>query len=374
MRFIERPFCERCGRPYEGEITGTFECPNCRDRELHFRQARSAVVACDTMLEVIHRYKYSRALWFEPFLAELLIGAAKPELAKEQWDFVVPVPLYPAKQREREFNQAERLAKRLSAATQIPVNKRLLRRVRPTCTQTVLSRAEREENVRNAFAMRARAATERRAHRARGRRAHDGRHNQRLCQGAARRQGRRSLRLDSGARNLNTRARQAYNAPCHDDEPRGSAGRRSVLSPQRSTLVAMATTTFTKKTLGLDTAEPAVTPPPPNHHTTFVKKPKMTGAKSKKRDIPEGLWTKCPKCSTMVFDKELDENLKVCSHCQHHFPIGARERIHSMVETCTFEEMDADMTQRGYPQLHRRRLLQIEAGEEHGRRPGSKTR
>jgi acetyl-CoA carboxylase carboxyl transferase subunit beta len=106
----------------------------------------------------------------------------------------------------------------------------------------------------------------------------------------------------------------------------------------------MATTTFSKKSLGLDTAEPAVTPPPANHHTTFVKKPKMSGAKSKKRDIPEGLWTKCPKCGTMVFDKELDENLKVCGRCQHHFPIGARERIHSMVETCTFEEMDADMT------------------------------
>ena len=46
----------------------------------------------------------------------------------------------------------------------------------------------------------------------------------------------------------------------------------------------------------------------------------------------------------MIFDKELDENLKVCPKCQHHFPIGSRERIHSLVETCTFEEMDADMT------------------------------
>jgi acetyl-CoA carboxylase carboxyl transferase subunit beta len=45
----------------------------------------------------------------------------------------------------------------------------------------------------------------------------------------------------------------------------------------------------------------------------------------------------------MVFDKELDENLKVCTRCQYHFPIGARERIHSLVETCTFEEMDSDM-------------------------------
>jgi acetyl-CoA carboxylase carboxyl transferase subunit beta len=45
----------------------------------------------------------------------------------------------------------------------------------------------------------------------------------------------------------------------------------------------------------------------------------------------------------MIFDKELDENLKVCPKCQHHFPIGSRERIHSLVETCTFEEMDATM-------------------------------
>jgi acetyl-CoA carboxylase carboxyl transferase subunit beta len=45
----------------------------------------------------------------------------------------------------------------------------------------------------------------------------------------------------------------------------------------------------------------------------------------------------------MIFDKELDENLKVCTKCSHHFSIGARERIHSLVETCTFEEMDANM-------------------------------
>ena len=122
-------------------------------------------------------------------------------------------------------------------------------------------------------------------------------------------------------------------------------------------------TSFTRKTLGLDSGEPAVTPPPVSStSTSFVKKPKL-GAKSKKREIPEGLWTKCPKCSTMVFDKELDENLKVCTQCNYHFPIGSRERIHSLVETCTFEEMDAADVQRGYPCLHRRRVLHVEAGE-----------
>lgn len=107
----------------------------------------------------------------------------------------------------------------------------------------------------------------------------------------------------------------------------------------------MATSSFNKKTLGLDTVEPAVTPPPPSSagETAFTKKPKLGATKSRKREIPEGLWTKCPKCANMVFDKELDENLKVCSHCGHHFPIVARERIHSLVETCSFEEMDSDM-------------------------------
>ncbi len=107
----------------------------------------------------------------------------------------------------------------------------------------------------------------------------------------------------------------------------------------------MATTTFTKKSLGLEAGEPALTPPPAKGaQTNFAKKPKLGSGKSKKRDIPEGLWTKCPKCEAMVFDKELDENLKVCPKCEYHFPVGARERIHSLVETCTFEEMDAEMT------------------------------
>jgi ComF family protein len=154
VRFIREPFCERCGRPYEGDITTRFECANCLEMEWHFRSARSAVAARDPVLEVIHRYKYQRALWFEPFLAELLIQAARPALRGQNRDVIVPVPLHPAKQRQREFNQAERLARRLGAATQIPVNKRLLQRVIPTRTQTQLSRPERLANVRNAFAMR----------------------------------------------------------------------------------------------------------------------------------------------------------------------------------------------------------------------------
>jgi acetyl-CoA carboxylase carboxyl transferase subunit beta len=108
----------------------------------------------------------------------------------------------------------------------------------------------------------------------------------------------------------------------------------------------MATSTFSKKILGLETIgksgpDAKATPPVP---PPFPKKPKIAAGKSKKKEIPEGLWTKCPKCSVMLYDKELDENLKTCLHCNHHFPFGARERINSLVDTCSFQEMDAQMT------------------------------
>ncbi len=152
VRFIRPPFCERCGLPYPGDLTAPFECTNCREMELHFSSARSAVVARGIVLETIHRYKYQRALWFEPFLADLLVREAKAVLREQPWDFIVPVPLHSLKHREREFNQAERLASHLSLATGIPLNKKLLRRITPTATQTLLTRTQRATNMRGAFA------------------------------------------------------------------------------------------------------------------------------------------------------------------------------------------------------------------------------
>jgi ComF family protein len=154
VKFIEPPCCERCGLPYEGNITAPFECSNCKEMDLHFAHARSAVAARGLALELIHCYKYQRALWLEPFLAGLLVQKAAPALLEEGWDVIMPVPLHPLKQAEREFNQAERLARRLGAATRLPVCTRTLRRVEATRTQTQLSRQERAANVRRAFALR----------------------------------------------------------------------------------------------------------------------------------------------------------------------------------------------------------------------------
>ncbi len=155
VRWIEAPYCRRCGLPYDGAITQPFECSNCREIQLHFEYARAATVAQGPVLEAIHRYKYHRALWFEGFLAGLLNRAACPYLRKSAWDMIVPVPLHPLKQREREFNQAERLAKALGRAVRLPVRLDILYRARHTGTQTRLSRVQRERNMSGAFAVRA---------------------------------------------------------------------------------------------------------------------------------------------------------------------------------------------------------------------------
>lgn len=154
VRGIEAPFCERCGLPFEGEITGAFECTNCREMELHFASARSAVIARGPVLEVIHHYKYDRHMWFEDFLVELLVQGARDWFRNHPTDALLPVPLFSVRQRERGFNQAERLARRLSEAVEVPVRTDLLRRVLPTPSQTRLSRTERADNMRHAFALR----------------------------------------------------------------------------------------------------------------------------------------------------------------------------------------------------------------------------
>jgi len=153
MRPIKRPFCERCNLPFEGEITGEFQCSNCADKDYHFDRAVCACRLTGVARECVHQFKYQRALWLGPELAALMIAAARERIEWEKVDMVVPVPLFPSRQREREFNQAEWLARRLVRALPAPLCKGNLRRIRDTNNQALLNAAERIENVDGAFAV-----------------------------------------------------------------------------------------------------------------------------------------------------------------------------------------------------------------------------
>lgn len=152
VRWIRDGFCARCGLPYEGEMPAPFACENCHGLDLGFEFARAAVVASPFILGLVHRYKYHDGRWLEPRLLSWLVEMAAPQLRATDWDWLMPVPLHPTRQRERGFNQAEQLACGLAAVTGIPVNTRVLSRVRYTDTQTALNRRNRQVNMAKAFA------------------------------------------------------------------------------------------------------------------------------------------------------------------------------------------------------------------------------
>jgi acetyl-CoA carboxylase carboxyl transferase subunit beta len=72
----------------------------------------------------------------------------------------------------------------------------------------------------------------------------------------------------------------------------------------------------------------------------FFKKRTVDELGEKKRDMPEGLWTKCPSCNESLFEDALSKNLRVCTSCGYHFTISSGERISSMVDEGSFVEMD----------------------------------
>ncbi len=72
-------------------------------------------------------------------------------------------------------------------------------------------------------------------------------------------------------------------------------------------------------------------------------KPKYTIVRLKKKEMPDGLWTKCSDCQETLYNKTLEENLKVCPKCNYHFVLSAYERINILFDKDTFEEFDKDM-------------------------------
>ncbi len=80
----------------------------------------------------------------------------------------------------------------------------------------------------------------------------------------------------------------------------------------------------------------------------FVKpKNELESAPDAKQNVPfvpEEMWTKCPKCNTMLLTTDLEENFNVCTHCNHHFRISAKQRINLMADGDTFAERDGELT------------------------------
>lgn len=136
------PFCSRCGLP--APSIRDF-CGECRAGRTRFDFARSALVLDPSTRRLIHEFKYNDRV----SLARPLGRALRRTFIAEGFraEVAIPVPLDGRRERERGYNQAELLALRLG----IPVDQTILRRVRPTESQTGLTRRQRRINVRGAF-------------------------------------------------------------------------------------------------------------------------------------------------------------------------------------------------------------------------------
>ena len=75
----------------------------------------------------------------------------------------------------------------------------------------------------------------------------------------------------------------------------------------------------------------------------IFKKPAIKAAAGKKREIPRGVFQKCPGCGQVVPEIELAQNQRVCPRCDYHQAQPAIERIQSLLDPDTFVEMDADL-------------------------------
>jgi len=146
------PCCERCALPFPGNIEGHFTCGYCKDLNFHFSRCVAAYQAEGVVRDCIHQFKYNRQLHFGPHLADWIRQGAR-RLEWSEVDGIVPVALHSRKQREREFNQAECLARAVSKETGVPVMVGNLRRVKETVTQTHLDAKARAANLRGAFAV-----------------------------------------------------------------------------------------------------------------------------------------------------------------------------------------------------------------------------
>lgn len=70
---------------------------------------------------------------------------------------------------------------------------------------------------------------------------------------------------------------------------------------------------------------------------------KFQQEEEKTPNIPNGMWIKCDSCGKVLYKKDLEENVKVCSSCGKYFRMNARERLELIIDTGTFRELDTDI-------------------------------
>jgi ComF family protein len=155
-RTILAPLCNRCGYPYphagEEFQSETGHCPHCALSVFFFDRARAAVCYESPYRELIHQFKFKGSWRVRPLLVNIFIEGFLRHFKGERFDGIIPVPLHWLRRFQREFNQAEILARGLAESVSIPLVGKAIRRIRYTTPQSNLSGRWRESHLDGAFA------------------------------------------------------------------------------------------------------------------------------------------------------------------------------------------------------------------------------
>jgi len=148
------PFCLHCGRHLAVSNFIKNICPGCVKQPLHFDRAFSVTRYEGVIRELIHEFKYKSKDYLGGTLSRLMIEFVREyDLPMDFIDFIIPVPLYKTRLREREFNQAQILSNYIAGEFNKTVLPDSLMRSRNTKTQTELEMDERLLNVKNSFSV-----------------------------------------------------------------------------------------------------------------------------------------------------------------------------------------------------------------------------
>lgn len=153
---FNRYACSRCAIPlpadYAAKSPQHSVCADCLQQSPPFHHSLSAFVYGQPLEWMIRQFKFNAQLMYVPLFAELWLDYLRRQPDLEPWpDVLLPMPLHPARLRQRGFNQSGLLAGYLSKALQIPLNTQDCRRIRDTPHQTGKSARQRRRNIKGAF-------------------------------------------------------------------------------------------------------------------------------------------------------------------------------------------------------------------------------
>jgi ComF family protein len=150
VRFIRAPFCKQCGIPFSKAAGSSHLCGDCLRRGWHFIKARAAVGYQPPVTEAVKAFKYNGKMYGVATFTALANQFLQLHPIEEP-DLIIPVPLHPKRLRQRGFNQALMMAKKIFPEYRDRINPHVLERHLWTRPQTGLKGAERLRNVKNVF-------------------------------------------------------------------------------------------------------------------------------------------------------------------------------------------------------------------------------